>query len=78
MAKPLQVQLLDAFEERQRTDGLTWEDLTRLVAPELGLTVDSVSRKLRGLQGLRAPEVEVFAKALRVEVSTGKPRRVAA
>ena len=66
MAKSIQQQLADAFEQR----GLTLLELKRLA--DLECSPDSLSRKLRGLQSLRSTEVEAIAKALRVEVTAGK------
>ena len=66
MAKTIQQQLADAFEDR----GLTLLELKRLAA--LDCSPDSLSRKLRGLQSLRSTEIEAIAKALRVQVTTGK------
>ncbi len=66
MARTIQRQLLDAFEGSNMTLG----ELLRLSA--LRCSEDSLSRKLRGRQSLRAPEIERLANALRVEVTAGR------
>lgn len=64
--KSIRRQLMDAYEAR----GLTWDELIRLA--DLKCSADSISRKLRGKQSLRAGEIEALAKALRVQVVTGQ------
>ena len=66
MARSLQKQLLDAYTK----SGLTFGELRRLA--NLECSEDSVSRKLRGRQVMFTREAEAIAKALRVEVSTGR------
>lgn len=66
MARSLRKQLLDAYNK----SGMTLGELRRLA--NLECSEDSVSRKLRGGQSLRAQEIEAMASALRVEVSTGR------
>lgn len=66
MARSLRKQLLDAYNK----SGMTLGELRRLA--DLDCSEDSVSRKLRGTQSLRAQEIEAMAKALRVEVTTGR------
>jgi hypothetical protein len=67
VAKTIQQQLSDAFGE----SGLTLLELKRLA--DLKCSPDSLSRKLRGRQSLRSGEIEKLAKALRVQVTAGKP-----
>jgi hypothetical protein len=66
MARSLQRQLWDAFEE----SGLTFDQLLRLA--DLDLDRASLSRKLRGKQTISAKECEAIAAALRVVITTGK------
>jgi len=72
MARSLQEQLLDAYNE----SGMTFGDLRRLA--NLACSEDSVSRKLRGEQSLRSYEIEAMARALRVKVSTGRSKKAVA
>lgn len=66
MAKTLRQQLREAFD----ASGMTMTQLRTLS----GLDVDesSLGRKLNGHQSLRDFEIEAFARALRVRVSTGR------
>jgi hypothetical protein len=66
MSKPIHRQLLEAVEAQ----GLTWDQVIRLAA--LKCSADSISRKLRGKQSLRAKEIESLAKALRIQVVAGR------
>lgn len=75
MAKTLQRQLLEAYEARVKSEGLTLDELIRLA--KLDCSADSLSRKLRGTQSLRAPEVEALATALRIVVQAGRAVRAA-
>ena len=75
MAKSIQEQLLDAYEGKVETEGMTLLELKRLA--DLPCSADSLSRKLRGKQSLRSNEIEALARALRIQVITGKDIKAA-
>lgn len=75
MAKSIQEQLHDAYKAKVESEGMTLLELKRLA--DLKCSADSLSRKLRGTQSLRSPEIEALARALRVQVVTGKDIKAA-
>lgn len=75
MAKSLRNQLLAAYHEKNRTEGLSFAELGRRSG--LGLSGDSISRKLRDRQVMYVEDVEALAEALGVEVTTGAPGQAA-